>query len=139
MICPVCKSDMIDVEHEGIELDYCTDCRGVWFDAEELELLLGRMGFGDHGLSLDDMLSRPQAETSERKRRCPICGRKMKKATIGRQPEVLIDVCPRGDGLWFDGGEVTELIKHLAKEPSKEGDSQQQAIAFLGDVFKAQE
>ena len=139
MICPVCKSDMIDVEHEGIELDYCTDCRGVWFDAEELELLLGRMGFGDHGLPLDDMLSRPQVETSERKRRCPICGRKMKKAAIGRQPEVLIDVCPQGDGLWFDGGEVAELIKHLAREPSKKGNSQQQAIAFLGDVFKAQE
>ncbi len=139
MICPVCKSDMIDVEYEKIELDYCTNCRGVWFDSEELELLLGRVGFEDHGLPLGDMLSRPEAETSERKRRCPICGQKMKKAAIGRQPEVLIDVCPQGDGLWFDGGEVTELIKHLAKEPSKKRDSQQQVTAFLGDVFKARE
>jgi hypothetical protein len=130
---------MIDVEHEGIELDYCTNCQGVWFDSEELELLLDKMGFEAHGLPLDDMLSRPEAETSERKRRCPICGQKMKKATMGRQPEVLIDVCPQGDGLWFDGGEVTELVKHLAKEPSKKGDPQQQVTAFLGDVFKARE
>jgi len=39
MICPVCKSDMIDVEYHQIELDYCTNCHGVWFDAEELGLL----------------------------------------------------------------------------------------------------
>jgi len=43
MICPVCKSDMIDVEYNRIELDYCTACRGVWFDTEELELLIENM------------------------------------------------------------------------------------------------
>ena len=39
MKCPVCKNMMIVVEHEHIELDYCPDCAGVWFDAGELDLL----------------------------------------------------------------------------------------------------
>jgi len=43
MKCPVCDSLMIVVEHEKIELDYCVNCSGVWFDAEELELLLEAM------------------------------------------------------------------------------------------------
>jgi len=44
MICPACKNDMIVVEHEDIELDYCTNCNGVWFDSGELELLLEAAG-----------------------------------------------------------------------------------------------
>jgi len=38
--CPACKVPIIVVEHEKIELDYCTTCLGVWFDAGELALLL---------------------------------------------------------------------------------------------------
>ncbi len=137
MICPTCKSDMIVVEHSRIELDYCTKCQGVWFDAGELELLLETMTLNEPGLSLDNILSSPEAESSEKKRRCPICGQMMKKATLGKQPEVLIDACPQGDGLWFDGGEVDQLISQLSKKPTVRGGSEQKVTAFLGEVFKA--
>ena len=40
MRCPVDKSDMIVVEHQKIELDYCLKCSGVWFDSGELDLLV---------------------------------------------------------------------------------------------------
>ena len=43
MYCPVCKEPMIIVEHERIELDYCTTCFGVWFDAGELSLMMESM------------------------------------------------------------------------------------------------
>ena len=61
----------------------------------------------------------------------------MRKVVIGSDPEVLIDVCPRGEGIWFDGGEVQQVIGQLVdKDPSmtrKEG----RVISFLGEVFKA--
>lgn len=136
MICPTCKSDMIVVEHNKIELDYCTNCQGVWFDSGELELLLESMSLD---LFLSKIVNSKEAESSEEKRKCPICGRKMKKTTIGEQPEILIDVCRQGDGLWFDGGEVGQLIKQLAKKPSRETGSQQGIITFLGEVFQAWE
>ena len=139
MICPTCKSDMIVVEHSRIELDYCTNCSGVWFDSRELELMLETMGLAEAGLSLDNILASPEAKTAEKKRRCPICGQKMGKATIGQEPEVLIDVCRQGDGLWFDGGEVGQVIIQLAQKRPRKQDSQQQVITFLGEVFKARE
>ena len=40
MKCPVCKEIMIVVEHDKVEVDHCTNCQGVWFDAGELELFL---------------------------------------------------------------------------------------------------
>ena len=135
MKCPACNNLMIVVEHENIELDYCANCSGVWFDEGELELLLETMELERTTLSLDDILTSPEAESAEKKRKCPICGTKMKKATVGHEPEVLIDVCPRGDGLWFDSGEVGQLITQL---PDK-SDSQGRVITFLEEVFTARE
>lgn len=128
---------MIVVEHENIELDYCTNCRGVWFDSGELELLLESVGLENPELFLSDILNSIEVVSSEKKRKCPICRQKMKKTIIGQQPEVLIDICWQGDGLWFDGGEVGQLIGQMPeKAPTKQG-SQQQVIGFLEEVFDA--
>lgn len=137
MKCPACSSLMIVVEYEKIELDYCLNCAGVWFDAGELELLLETMRLEEASFSLDSILTTPEAYSTEKKRRCPICGKKMKKATVGHEPEVLIDACPQQDGLWFDSGEVGQLISQLADKTSGRSDSQGRVITFLGEVFKA--
>ncbi len=139
MKCPACNSLMIVVEHEKIELDYCPNCSGVWFDAEELELLLEAMQLEGTSLSLDNILTSPEAKSVEKKRKFPNCGRKMKMATVGHEPEVLIDACSQGDGLWFDRGEVGQLITQLPDKPSKKSDSQGRVITFLGEVFQARE
>lgn len=139
MICPACKSDMIVVEYKDIELDHCLDCGGVWFDAGELALMLQSLEMAEHGLCLAEIIKFPEAMSSEKKRRCPICGHRMKKTVLGKEPGTLIDVCDRGDGLWFDGGELAQLLKHLVKSPGKEQNEPQEIINFLGEVFHAQE
>ena len=125
---------MIVVQHEDVELDYCTECQGVWFDAGELELLLDSMQLDTSKLEPGGILELPESETSEKKRRCPICRHKMKKVTIG-QPPILIDACNQGHGLWFDGGEVDQLVAQFGRKP--ENVPQGRVISFLGDVFKA--
>ena len=139
MKCPTCSSLMIVVEHEKIELDYCVNCSGVWFDAEELELLLETMQLEGTSLSLDNILTSPEAKSAEKKWSCPICGRKMKKATVGHEPEVIIDTCSWGDGLWFDSGEVDQLITQLTDKPSEKSDSQGHIITFLEEVFRVRD
>ena len=44
MECPVCRIALVVVEREGIELDWCVTCRGLWFDEGELELLAEKTG-----------------------------------------------------------------------------------------------
>ena len=139
MICPVCRNYMIVVEHNQIELDYCTNCQGVWFDSGELELFLNSMGLGNEGVFFNSILSSQEVQFTEKKRKCPICSIKMNKTIIGKQPEILIDVCWRGDGLWFDRDEVASLVKYVADKTSTKEDSQQQVLGFLGEVFKLQE
>ena len=41
MKCPVCKDvTLLMTEKKGIEIDYCTECRGIWLDRGELEKLM---------------------------------------------------------------------------------------------------
>jgi Zn-finger nucleic acid-binding protein len=129
---------MIVVEYNNIELDHCNDCHGVWFDSTELELLLKSLNLDSHNLLLDDILKSPETESSEKKLRCPICREKMKKITISEQPGILIDVCPYRHGLWFNGGEVTQLLKHIVGKKPARKDAQNQIIHFLGETFKAE-
>ncbi len=134
MICPACNSDMIVVEYNRIELDYCAKCHGVWFDAGELELLLGSLGLDNTGPSLGDILEATETETGEEKRRCPLCLQKMKKVNL--EAKVPVDLCPQGEGIWFDGGEVRVLVGRLAEKTPRQPGVLQNAIDFLGEVIK---
>ena len=137
MICPVDRKDMFVVEYKQIELDYCHSCKGVWFDAGELDLLLEAAGLKNAGQVLRDVLRLPEAPTSERKRRCPICNINMKKVKIGGETGVMIDACIRHDGLWFDGGEVADLIKIISERSTVKKETESEIMGFLKDVFQS--
>jgi Zn-finger nucleic acid-binding protein len=43
MKCPVCpETDLIMTERQGVEIDYCPKCRGVWLDRGELDKIIER-------------------------------------------------------------------------------------------------
>ncbi|MFZ5510016.1 MAG: zf-TFIIB domain-containing protein [Pseudomonadota bacterium] len=43
MQCPVCKTvNLMMTERQGIEIDYCPQCRGVWLDRGELDKIIDR-------------------------------------------------------------------------------------------------
>ena len=107
MYCPSCKHPMIVLEFEEIETDFCTNCEGIWLDAGELELFL------EDSTEKDELFkSFSEAKNSrEKKRRCPICNKKMRKTLVSDDKEVVIDECKNGHGLWFDNGEIFDVIK----------------------------
>ena len=43
MKCPVCKEEnLVMADRQGIEIDYCPSCRGVWLDRGELDKIIER-------------------------------------------------------------------------------------------------
>jgi Zn-finger nucleic acid-binding protein len=42
MPCPVCQVSLVMSERQGVEIDYCPQCRGVWLDRGELDKILER-------------------------------------------------------------------------------------------------
>lgn len=42
MNCPVCSVPLNMMERQGVEIDYCSQCRGVWLDRGELDKIIER-------------------------------------------------------------------------------------------------
>ncbi len=42
MNCPVCNVALTMTERQGVEIDYCPRCRGVWLDRGELDKIIER-------------------------------------------------------------------------------------------------
>lgn len=40
MKCPICHAELRIAERQGIEIDYCPACRGVWLDRGELDKMI---------------------------------------------------------------------------------------------------
>ncbi|MGI6394283.1 MAG: zf-TFIIB domain-containing protein [bacterium] len=127
--CPVCtKTDMAVLELEGVEIDYCFDCGGIWLDAGELELLLGSSEKSKEVLSSFQDIDKL---SKEKKRPCPICDSLMKKVAVKIQDnETVIDKCPKEHGLWFDKGELYQIVNC-----SVSSSNENKVLTFLRDIF----
>jgi Zn-finger nucleic acid-binding protein len=42
MKCPVDNTDLVMTDRQGVEIDYCPQCRGVWLDRGELDKIIDR-------------------------------------------------------------------------------------------------
>ena len=42
MKCPNCDATLVMADRQGIEIDYCPNCRGVWLDKGELDKIIER-------------------------------------------------------------------------------------------------
>jgi len=63
MKCPVCKEkSLVIAERQGIEIDYCPECRGVWLDRGELDKII------DRAAAAPAMPTRPRDDRDERER-----------------------------------------------------------------------
>ena len=61
MLCPRCDGSLTVTQRDGVEIDMCPKCRGVWLDRGELEKIMSRMSsFDDHDRDDDDYKRRPQ-------------------------------------------------------------------------------
>ncbi len=60
MKCPVCENtNLLMSERQGIEIDYCPQCRGVWLDRGELDKIIERSGVAAPATATDGRAAVP--------------------------------------------------------------------------------
>ncbi len=117
---------MITLELAEVEIDHCTGCDGIWLDAGELELLLEDSGKAAKLIEL----FKEHTGAVEVRRKCPICHKKMQKIVVGTsQQPLLIDKCPKDHGLWFDKGELPNILDNAQL------DKESKIQKLLADMF----
>jgi Zn-finger nucleic acid-binding protein len=126
MFCPSCSNPMIILEFEEVETDFCPNCEGIWLDSGELELFL------EDSSDKTELLNSFSKTTKsrEKKIKCPICNKKMDKTLVSDDKDIVLDECKNGHGLWFDKGEILEVIKEGSVNKSNK------IIKVLEDMYR---
>jgi len=124
--CPKCLEPMLVAEYGSVEIDNCMSCGGIWLDGGELEALTGA----------DLPQAAHDAELGSPDRDCPVCVDQLIK--VRHKPtDVVIDRCPHGDGIWFDQGELQQILATCKKTDSPDSHEQHAANA-LAEFFDGQ-
>ncbi|HQT52923.1 MAG TPA: zf-TFIIB domain-containing protein [Phenylobacterium sp.] len=63
-MCPACRVDLLMSDRQGIEIDYCPKCRGVWLDRGELDKIIERSAAYEAGSSQAPPIPEPQLRTA---------------------------------------------------------------------------
>ncbi|NNL95445.1 MAG: MFS transporter [Xanthomonadales bacterium] len=125
MRCPKCRADMEQIDYEGVEVDRCSVCNGVWFDEGEVEQLASR----DAARVIDTGSARQgKKQNKVDEYRCPRCGGGMLKKTDQEQSHIWYETCGDCHGSFFDAGEfrdlaqvtVSDYFKRLVKPKRRE-------------------
>lgn len=100
--CPKCAAPMEVVQVEATQVDRCTSCHGLWFDALEDKDLMDH-----HAVELLDPPGAAAAPARDAQRGvdCPRCHTRLIRMVDRRNRDITYESCPVCYGKFFDPGE----------------------------------
>ena len=115
MICPKCQGELHEMFIEGVDLDFCDGCKGMWFDKDEMAFMAELPeDMPDHDVQRD-------AQATEYT--CPRCGDvKLEQMKFVKAEDLVIERCPQCRGIFLDKGELPKVEKigaHIGDAKSK--------------------
>jgi Zn-finger nucleic acid-binding protein len=133
MKCPRCGSVTGSEAYEGVELEKCPGCQGVWIPGSRLAQIIE---IREKTFSIEEIAAfREIHDTHEgvvhpadSPISCPECGTPMQQSRYNYAHEVIIDRCPGGHGIWLDRGE----LEHVQMAVEEEEGELQQLVAEKG-------
>lgn len=104
MHCPKCSGTELEavLTRQGVEIDRCPRCHGVWLDRGELFL------FADDPAAVTERLRQASETYRPTRLLSPRSGKPMQAFTY--PGEVEVDYCPETGGLWFDDKELRAAV-----------------------------
>jgi len=116
MDCPRCKLALSRDRYEGVEVEICQSCLGMWLDTGELETIIKSRDFEFSSKERQQILAGRTARNQGPKTpaRCPKCTHRMERLYLDSSAYLVIDRCP-AHGIWLDTGEV-KAVQAIAEK-----------------------
>jgi hypothetical protein len=129
--CPDCSSTLRETDFHGVRIDECPQCRGRWFDRDELRVARDRTDDDLRWLDFDlfGEAARP-FETTPSGRKCPKCMIAMASLTYAPS-QVVVDRCDQCQGVWLNHDEFERIVEHLEQVASSKA-----AADYAGEAAK---
>ena len=108
MNCPKCLAELEAIEFNGIEIDRCTGCHGIWFDHREEDELKKLKGAADSLDIGDEFLGAKHDQIKNIP--CPRCDITMHHVSHQGEIEIRFERCTECKGSYFDAGEFTDYM-----------------------------
>jgi Zn-finger nucleic acid-binding protein len=99
---------MAVVKVGGVEIDRCTSCGGMWFDAFESDAVKGA---GAAAAADTGSASKGKAKNEQGKIECPKCHTRTIRMVDREQPHIWFESCPVCYGRFFDAGEFRDVAE----------------------------
>jgi PAT family beta-lactamase induction signal transducer AmpG len=106
MRCPKCRADMEQLVYDDVEIDRCTFCKGLWFDAGEIGLLHNKEAAA--AIDTGDQKTGKMHNTVNNYP-CPRCAGEMVHMVDAKQTHIRYEECNACKGSFFDAGEFADL------------------------------
>jgi Zn-finger nucleic acid-binding protein len=110
MKCPSCAGAMNVKIYEGVSIDVCGACQGTWLDWGKLGgIVENRDETFDYEERIAHLNAKGEDRNSKQSINCPHCSQVMERFEYAVNSGVILDRCPKMDGLWFDPGELEKI------------------------------
>ncbi|MGH6999999.1 MAG: zf-TFIIB domain-containing protein [Stellaceae bacterium] len=115
MKCPNCDAELVQKKRDGVEMEICPACEGMWLSRQELAQLEDEVfDFGDDEKGSLMLSSTPTT------RKCPQCGKLMKRFQY-RFYDLEMDFCEEQHGYWLEADEDKRVLELMKKEEKNLG------------------
>lgn len=111
--CPRCKRTLMNRRYAELDVDECDGCGGLFIEPAMLDRIVASRD-ATTGLHLALPRRAYEREAVVAYIRCPVCDNTMNRQAFGRVSGVIVDVC-RSHGVWFDAGELSEVLTFVAR------------------------
>ena len=115
MVCPICKKDLEKAIFYGVEVDYCSQCLGLWLEEEELRWAKDIKDRNLRWLDVDLWKDKTKFKISKGERVCPSC-RLPLYVVYYSDSKFIVDLCNLCYGIWLDRGEFKKIIGYLKEK-----------------------
>jgi Zn-finger nucleic acid-binding protein len=114
--CPRCACELYCGEKDGIEIQACGRCGGVWLHNEHAKRALATGSRAHEELAKKvEKVTRAVPWKDTPFIRCPECDAPMHRKSIG---QIVVDLCEHGT--WFDRTELVAVMRFMRGEPPEE-------------------
>jgi uncharacterized protein len=117
MKCPACQHPLRRFKAGTVTLDGCDGgCGGIWFDHRELAKV--NREYPNPDAQVAELSRNPAVRTHDDDiRKCSKCGVTLEKKLYSLGSGVIMDVCPKCNGIWLDGGELEKIRESIHPRP----------------------
>ena len=114
-LCPACGHDLKPTKLLTVQVDQCSNCKGVWLERDELRQAKDQADPDLDWMDFEIWKHADRFDVEPRHMKCPKCQSELLAVRYG-ETKVQIDCCRTCEGIWLDRGEFKRIIDALENE-----------------------